>query len=183
MNSFPRASRLALGYDVDAVDTFLDQARTAYDNEAAALLLTSRSIRQMSFPMSRGGYEIAPIDSALERLEVAMAERERERAIEKEGWEGYTKRVLESSNEVLARLSRPRRKRFRRAPLLTVGYRMSDVDEFAQHIVSYLESGSALSVDRVRNATFRAQRGGYDEKQVDFVLDAVIDVVLASGRR
>jgi DivIVA domain-containing protein len=34
----------------------------------------------------------------------------------------------------------------------------------------------------VRNAVFSAQRGGYDEQQVDVVLDAVIDVILASGR-
>ncbi|MEG1392284.1 MAG: DivIVA domain-containing protein [Aurantimicrobium sp.] len=33
----------------------------------------------------------------------------------------------------------------------------------------------------VRSVTFRAARGGYDEAQVDAVLDAVVDLLLSLG--
>jgi DivIVA domain-containing protein len=183
VNPFPLTSKSTHGYDVDAVDAFLAQARAAYDADSSTAVLTSSSVRQVSFPMKRGGYEVAPVDDALERLEVAMAERERERAIEREGWEGFTKRTHEGATEIVARLSRPARKRFRRTALLTAGYRVSAVDDLSNIILSYLESGAPLNADQVRNAVFPSQRGGYDEQQVDVVLDAVIDVILASGRR
>lgn len=182
MKSFPHASKTTSGYDPEAVDEFLIEARAAYEADSPTARVNSKVVRETSFPMKRGGYVIEQVDNALERLEVAMAERERERAIEKEGWEAYTKRLLESSTEVLFRLKRPR-KRFRRANFLTVGYKVSDVDAFAERVVAYLESGASLSSDDVRNVVFRAQRGGYDERQVDVVLDAVIEAILASGRR
>lgn len=183
VNPFPLTAKSSHGYDVDAVDAFLAEARAAYDSDSPAGGLTSAGIRQISFPMKRGGYEITPVDDALERLEIAMAERERERAIEREGWEGFTQRTQAQSAELIARLSRPRRKKFRRTFFLSAGYRVAAVDDLANIILSYLESGAPLSVNQVRNAVFPSQRGGYDEQQVDVVLDAVIDVILASGRR
>jgi DivIVA domain-containing protein len=183
VNPFPLTVKSAHGYDVDAVDAFLAEARAAYDADSPTAILTSASVRQVSFPMKRGGYAVAPVDDALERLEIAMAERERERAIEREGWEGFTKRTQAGAAEIIARLSRSRRKKFRRTFFLNAGYRVSAVDDLAEIILSYLESGAPLSVDQVRNAVFPSQRGGYDEQQVDVVLDAVIDVILASGRR
>lgn len=182
MTSFPRTSKVSSGYDTEAVDAFMDEARAAYDSDSAGRV-TSSTVRQVSFPMQRGGYAIEQVDGALERLEIALAERERERAIEREGWEAYTQRLLNSSTEVLARLARPKGKRFRRANFLAVGYKVADVDAFAARIVDYLQSGAPLTSDEVRNVTFRAQRGGYNERQVDFVLDAVIEAILASGRR
>lgn len=183
MTSFPRTSKVSSGYDTEAVDAFMADARAAYDSDSPMSSVTSTSVRQVSFPMQRGGYSVEQVDGALERLEIALAERERERAIEKEGWEGYTKRLRDSSTEVLARLSRPKGKRFRRAAFLAAGYKVTDVDDFATRVVAYLESGASLSSDEVRNVTFRSQRGGYNERQVDFVLDAVIEAILASGRR
>lgn len=182
MKSFPHASKTTSGYDPEAVDDFLIEARAAYEADSPTARVNSTVVRETSFPMKRGGYVIEQVDNALERLEVAMAERERERAIEKEGWEAYTKRLLESSTEVLVRLKRARN-RFRRANFLTVGYKVSDVDAFAHRVVAYLETGASLTSDDVRNVVFRAQRGGYDERQVDAVLDAVIEAILASGRR
>lgn len=183
MKSFPHAAKTTSGYDPEAVDAFLIEARVAYEADSPTARVNSTVVRETSFPMKRGGYVIEQVDNALERLEVAMAERERERAIETEGWEAYTKRLLESSTQVLVRLNRQARKRFRRANFLTVGYKVSDVDAFAARVVGYLEAGAPLTSDDVRNVVFRAQRGGYDERQVDAVLDAVIEAILASGRR
>jgi DivIVA domain-containing protein len=36
-----------------------------------------------------------------------------------------------------------------------------------------------MSVDEVRTVVFRPARGGYDESQVDYLLDAVVAVMLA----
>ena len=86
MKSFPRAAKTTSGYDPEAVDAFLIEARAAYEADSPTARVNSRVVRETSFPMKRGGYVIEQIDNALERLEVAMAERERERAIETEGW-------------------------------------------------------------------------------------------------
>ena len=50
---------------------------------------------------------------------------------------------------------------------------------FAEKLVAYFEHGDAVTVEQVRAAAFRMQRRGYDEAQVDAVLDAVVEVMLA----
>ena len=49
----------------------------------------------------------------------------------------------------------------------------------ADKVARYLETGDAVTVEQVRSVAFRMQRGGYREAQVDAVLDAVVDVMLA----
>lgn len=77
------------------------------------------------------------------------------------------------------RLGRPVGHRFGRISFLSVGYSRSDVDRFANKLVKYFEDGSPLTVEDVRTAVFRPERGGYRESQVDVVLDSVVDVMLA----
>jgi DivIVA domain-containing protein len=60
-----------------------------------------------------------------------------------------------------------------------MGYNRADVDRFSQRLVRYFEDGFPITVDDVRCAVFRPQRGGYREAQVDVVLDSVVDVILA----
>ena len=62
---------------------------------------------------------------------------------------------------------------------LVLGYHMGEVDRFADKLTRYFREGWPLSVEDVRTVTFTAQRGGYREAQVDLVLDAVVDVMLA----
>jgi DivIVA domain-containing protein len=62
---------------------------------------------------------------------------------------------------------------------LSTGYHPKDVDAFGDKLTGYFQDGVAMSVDEVRGASFRTKRGGYAESQVDLVLDAVIDVMLA----
>ena len=80
---------------------------------------------------------------------------------------------------MLERLSRTPRERFRRAGFLRFGYRIDEVDIVADKLVGYFERGEAITVEQVRAAAFRMQRRGYDEAQVDALLDAVVDVMLA----
>jgi DivIVA domain-containing protein len=63
--------------------------------------------------------------------------------------------------------------------LLTLGYNRQDVDRFAARLVRYFQDGRPMGVDEVRTVTFREQRGGYREAQVDLLLDSVTDVMLA----
>jgi DivIVA domain-containing protein len=177
--TFPRV-RKGRGYDIDEVEDFLEDARRAYTGDrGAAQGVTATAIRQMGFTMKRGGYSPSHVDAALERLEDAFASRERDRVLTELGDQGAYQRARSEAQILLDRCVRPRGRRFTRVGILTGGYSVRDVDAFADRIVRYLQQGEQLTVDDVRGVVFAAQRGGYQETQVDVVLDAVIDVLQA----
>jgi DivIVA domain-containing protein len=175
--TFPEATGSAKGYDKNAVDEFLHRARAAF--EAGAEPLTAAAVRQVAFPLVRRGYAIAPVDAALGRIEDAFAAREREAALTEGGAHAWVGQTRETAQAVLDRLSRPKGKRFDRVSTLRYGYRIDEVDLVADKLARYLESGESVTVEQVRGVAFRMQRGGYREAQVDALLDAVIEVMLA----
>ena len=177
--AFPAVSGRRKGYDPAAVDTFLGAARTAFESESADV--TSAQVRAAGFPLVREGYEPAAVDAALARIEDAFAKRERADAMSRRGARAWVGASRTLAQEVLDRLSRPKRKKFERVSVLRFGYRIDEVDLVAGRIARYLENGEGLSVEQVRGVAFRMQLGGYDETQVDAVLDAVVDVMLAVG--
>lgn len=180
--TFPRAKRSALGYDVSQVEAFLELARSAYDTEATGLLgLSSGDIRQASFAMRKGGYSCRHVDSALERLELAFARRERDTAIVTSGTPAWVEANNARLEVLLARFERPARHRFRRVGILTRGYATSDVDTFLNDASTALGEGGSFPVAQVRSVVFRSRLGGYNETQVDLVLDGLVDVLLALG--
>ncbi|GAB2513667.1 DivIVA domain-containing protein [Paramicrobacterium agarici] len=166
------------GYAIDEVDAFLARAREAYD-ETGDETMTSDDLRAASFSMKRKGYSPVHVDAALERLEDAFARRERDVAYEEQGRDRWLEDATTTAQVVLNRLARPDRERFRRVSFITQGYRREDVDAFARKIEDYFTDGAPISVDRVRSVVFPSERGGYDEAQVDAVLDAVVSVMLA----
>jgi DivIVA domain-containing protein len=175
--SFPEAHGREKGYDKHAVDEFMDRARAAF--ETGSDDLSSTDVRHAAFPLVRHGYAIASVDAALGRIEDAFAARERADAMSRAGaraWVGHTR---ETAQTVLDRLSRPRRHRFDRVSALRYGYRIDEVDLVSDKISRYLETGDSLTAEQVRSVAFRMQRGGYREVQVDAVLDAVVEVILA----
>lgn len=175
--TFPRVKR-GPGYDIDEVEDFLEDARRAYTGDrGSAQIITAASIRQMGFSMKRGGYAPAAVDSALERLEDAFAARERERALGELGDQGAYQRARSEAQVILDRCTRQRGRRFRRVGILTTGYSVREVDAFADRITRYLQQGTPLTVDDVRGIAFGRQKGGYQETQVDVVLDSVIDLL------
>lgn len=177
---FPVVAGRAKGYDRAAVDDFLARARDAFEAPAGEGL-DSAEVRRTAFPLVRGGYAITAVDGAVGRIEDAFAAREREHALSRAGARAWVGRSRNLAQEVLDRLSREPKERFERVGLLSYGYRVDEVDIVADRIVRYLESGEPLSVEQVRSVAFRMQRGGYQEAQVDAVLDAVVSVILAIG--
>ena len=53
------------------------------------------------------------------------------------------------------------------------------LDAFTDRLVGYFQHGKPMSVDQVRTVVFSGAKRGYNETQVDLLLDAVIDVMLA----
>lgn len=177
--TFPRTSKKKPGYSAVEVEEFLAKARRAYDAKEDAPSLSAQDIRHTAFAMQKGGYSPAHVDAALERLEDAFASRERERSARTLGEEAWLENARARSLEIVGRLSRPAGRRFARTSFLSVGYNRADVDRLAGKIAKHFTDGFPVSVDDVRTAVFRPQRGGYREIQVDLVLDEVVDVMLA----
>lgn len=175
--SFPVTSGRELGYHRGAVDAFLAAARESFEQGHDSL--TAEDIRLSSFPLVKGGYVIRDVDAALGRVEDAFAARRRERAVREQGADAWVARAREEAQLILDHLARDRKHRFARTGLLTFGYRVDEVDHVAERIVRYLRDGEPLTVEQLRSAAFRMQRRGYREEQVDALLDATIDVILA----
>jgi DivIVA domain-containing protein len=178
--TFPRTRKSKLGYNVDQVEDFLEEARSVYTSERTdTATVSARTIRKLAFAMHKGGYVPLHVDSALERLEDAFAARERDRAIAELGEAAWYANARAEAQVILNRLARPKRKKFSRVSSFTMGYATNDVDAFADELANYFQTGAPLTVERVRTVAFRSTKGGYRESQVDFLLDSVIDVMLA----
>lgn len=177
---FPDAPRRQKGYEKRAVDAFLAQARAAFESDEPGAL-RSAEVRAVAFPLVRGGYAIPAVDAALGRIEDAFAAREREQAMGRRGARAWVAESRAVAQEVLDRLQRPRGSRFDRVGMLRFGYRVDEVDLVADKIARYLATGEPITVEQVRGVAFRMQRRGYSETQVDAVLDAVVEVMLAVG--
>ncbi|KDA05499.1 hypothetical protein DC31_13395 [Microbacterium sp. CH12i] len=176
-HAFSVTSGRTRGYHRAAVDTFLAAARESFENDVDELSATD--VRVASFPLVKGGYSIDEVDAALGRIEDAFAARERERVVREAGAEVWVGEARSEAQIILDHLARGRRHKFARTGFLSFGYRVDEVDHVAARIARYLRDGDALSVEQLRSAAFRMQRRGYREEQVDALLDATIDVILA----
>lgn len=174
---FPVVHGRERGYRRDAVEEFLAKARAAFESGDGSV--DARTVREVGFPLVRNGYQVAAVDAALGRIEDAFAARRRQAAIATEGAAAWVERARAEAQEILDRLARPRGSRFRRVSFLSYGYAPKEVDLVADRITAFLQSGEPLTVEQVRAAAFRMTRRGYREEQVDALLDAVVDVMLA----
>lgn len=175
---FPDAEKGTAGYQKAEVSEFLDRAKRVYEGLEDGV--DSSVIRQVSFTLvDEDGFATEPVDQALWRLEEAFAKRERAGRTEEVGEAGYFKQIRAQAQEILDRVARPEKEKFRRATALRQGYSVRDVDDFCNRLVSYFQGQEAISVATVRNQKFRTQLGGYDEIQVDRVLDETVSVILA----
>jgi DivIVA domain-containing protein len=176
--TFPRARKL--GYDVDQVEDFLEDARRAYQSQPGeTIIVSAETIRQQAFAMKKRGYSPVHVDAALERLEDAFAVKERDQVLRESGDQAWYARARGTAQVLLDRVVRPRGRRFRRVGWFTLGYSVREVDMLTDRVAAYFQAGKPISVDDIRTSAFKGQHGGYQESQVDLVLDSVIQVMLA----
>jgi DivIVA domain-containing protein len=176
-STFPRERRRRLGYEPTEVDRFVAAARAEFDRPTGGV--RAADVRRTAFTMRRGGYATAAVDSALERLEDAFAQRERDAAIRTGGERAYYASTRQLAKEIIGRLERPDGKRFNRVEVTRIGYSVRDVDAFAREARAFFEDGSHVPVERVRSIAFRPKRGGYNEAQVDLLIDGLVEAMLA----
>ena len=173
---FEKAKGRKRGYDPEQVDAFVAMARQQYDHPEGHLLSAER-IRETEFDLVRGGYDVSKVDSALDRIEDALADREFARKRETRGDFAVQDQLERIVEIVRGRIDRPKGKRFDRVSWPLRGYNRKQVDKLCNLIVEHLVNGEALTMAEVRRIVFSAQRGGYAENQVDAFIDRVIQVL------
>lgn len=180
-SSFPLAERGQLGYQPEEVDAFLERARDTYDQGSDVLSsVTAQEIRGLAFPLKKRGYSARFVDAAMDRLEEVFYERERRARMAQIGEEAWWAEVGQLLREVRGRLDRPRGKRFRTRGIFASGYRKSQVDAFLDRVSALFAGDDQLTTAEVRGVVFHSQWRGYSEDQVDALLDAVVELLLAT---
>ena len=180
-SSFPLAERGQLGYQPEEVDAFLERARDTYDQGGDLLSpVTALEIRGLAFPLKKRGYSARFVDAAMDRLEEVFYERERRARMAQIGEEAWWAEVGQLLREARGRLDRPRGKRFRTRGIFASGYRKSQVDAFLDRVSALFAGDDQLTTAEVRGVVFHSQWRGYDEDQVDALLDAVVELLLAT---
>lgn len=187
MTTFSRTGRMTQGYDCDQVDEFFSRARVSYElvgkvpDRRGRPALNARDVRVVAFDLVRAGYDVRQVDAALDRLEDAVARRERESVVGTQGEQALLDQLTRRAQTLHGRLTRSDGERFSRETGLDVAYDVHDVDELCRRLLGYFNDGEEMSADEVRRAVFRTRRGsrGYREAEVDAFLDRVIEIMVA----
>ncbi|MFW0155670.1 cell division protein DivIVA [Rothia sp. P6271] len=173
------------GYSAREVDAFFVQLVEDFENLRAGQtypgMMTSTTIRTMSFTPVQGGYYPADVDATLDRVEDRFASLERRRYIEKYGRQTWRQAVEESAELVMGRINRASGERFRRPSSARVqGYFVDDVDALCEKLRQHFRGEGELSAGLVRRAVFRSAVGSlcYEETQVDAFMDRCIELIL-----
>lgn len=181
--TFERVQRNQYGYNAKQVDQFLERARVSFETPRAAdREINSRDVRAVAFDPVKGGYAAAGVDAALDRLEDALALRERDELVAERGEEAWLREVGRLAALLRGRLHRPDGERFRRPSKAKArSYDTADVDALCHDLIGYFDEDRPLSVDNVRRAVFAPAIGaeGYEESQVDAFLERVVELMAA----
>ncbi len=164
------------GYSVEQVDAFVEMARQQYEKPEGYLLASER-VRETEFDLVRGGYDVIEVDSALDRIEDVLADRELKRKRESRGEHALVDQLQRTSEIVKTRAERPKKKRFERVSWPARGYNRKQVDVLCNLVLEHLVNSEPLTMSEVRRIVFSAQRGGYAENQVDAFIDRVIQIL------
>lgn len=179
---FPKAGALRRGYDPEWVDTFFEQARSAYEGGIPSQEFSGQQVQQASFPLRMGGYDTRAVDSALNRLEAAFMQRDKMDYIAVNGEAAWYEQVAERATSLYPRLLRPAGERFSAPPRGEKGYNAAEVDAMLDRITLYFDQDQPLALAEVRFALFSPAKGeaAYREDQVDAYLGRVVEVLLAA---
>lgn len=179
---FPFAEKKQLGYLPEPVDAFLARARATYeDPRQLDDPVTALEVRRSAFPVKKRGYSARHVDAAMDRLEEVFFERERRAKVREKGEDAWWAETRQLLSEVRGRLERPRGRRFQRRGVLATGYRRAEVDAFLDRIAAmFANREMTLEATEVRDVVFHSQLRGYDEDQVDALLDSVVELILST---
>ncbi|PKU90382.1 DivIVA domain repeat protein [Bifidobacterium thermophilum] len=179
------------GYDVPQVDEFLERAHKLYDSEG--MQLTQKDIQNVSFEMRKGGYAIAQVDAALARLERAVVDKQTTWEITQHGRVAWKAQTEDLYRQIAGHAQRPQRKRFAAGEGKQPSYDRKQVDRLVDQVVD--KAAAELGIDgadqdqskkdidlnaqRVANVIFTQRRGkhGYDERQVDYYINACVQLL------
>lgn len=190
-----RVSKRKKGYDVRQVDSFLEQAHALYDSDD--LQLKRSDIQDASFDIVKGGYSIPQVDATLERLEQAVTDKHTAYAISQLGRVAWKAQEEQSFRELEQHAQRPEGARFALGAPKTPSYDRKQVDALIDRILDkaeyelqhinaettpaddFTDPDANLTAQSIANVTFTQRKGkrGYDERQVDYYLNACADLL------
>lgn len=179
-DAFPTTGFWRHGYARKNVDLFFKDARRAFEGGVPAEQFSAQQVRQATFPLKRGGYQIDAVDAAMNRLEAAFVQRDRADHVAVNGEAAWLEKIADRATTLYERLLRPRGDRFAR-PSSGRGYDKDAVDDMLDRLIAYFDSGVPLSVDEVRLCVFPPARGkkAYAEGPVDAYLARAVEILLA----
>lgn len=185
------AGKRKWGYDVEQVDQFLARAHELYDSVEPKL--TQRDIQRASFDLVKNGYVIAQVDAALSRLERAVVDKHTTWELEHSGRIPFKARSEAMLAALEAHYRRDPKNRFKAGLGKQPSYDRKQVDRLVDQVIAKVSSilgvegaqptDSKKLIDitaaRVSNVIFTQRKGkrGYDERSVDYYLDAAVQLL------
>ena len=171
---FPRVPRRHKGYAHRQVNALLRAIDATLAGASPAL--TAGDVRRAGFELVHGGYDVQAVDAALDDLEEQVLAR----AVRVDGRRGTN--ASEELAQVRGQLLAPSGGRFPRLRSPRRGHNVAEVDALTDLVFAFLDASPDMTLAQLRSATFRPQRGGYDQHVVDATLDRLIELIL-TGRR
>jgi len=171
--NFKKVASDELGYEPEAVDRWISLARNQFADPGSHVLDAS-SLRTAQFGVVKGGYQIAAVDAALDRLDDAFAAQEANRLLVRGGHQGAGERLDYLQALIAGRDARPIRAKFARTKWWLKGYSVRQVDGLVKAIALPDAEADSNLVARLREVTFSPAWGGYSEAQVDAFIDRAV---------
>lgn len=183
-----RVGKRKLGYNVAQVNAFLERAHTLYESDDDRL--TQQDIQDVSFDLERNGYIIGQVDAALSRLERAVVDKCTARELAQCGRVVWKARADALYKKLLQHAQRDYRNRFEGGAPHRPSYARKQVDIMVDQALDKIAvmldheiewetdetTLAAIDASYVSNVIFTQRTGkrGYDERQVDYYLNACI---------
>ena len=183
-----RVGKRKKGYSVEQVNDFLERAHSLY--ESSDISLTQKDIQDVSFDLEDEGYAIPQVDAALSRLERAVVDKTTQYEISNRGKVVWKAQADEEYRVLLSHSQRDYKMRFDSAQSRKPSYDKKQVDNVVNKSLDKIAIllgynpvwGNSLSdLDKidamfVSNVLFTQRSGkrGYDERQVDYYLNACV---------
>ncbi len=179
-NNFPTAGAKELGYEPGQVDAVINQARVQFA-EPNSNIIDAKNLRTAQFDLVADGYQIDAVDAALDRLDDAFAQREKQRLAANLNSVDAFDEVDKIRKLIKGRVRRPNGKKLARAGLFAKGYSVRQVDQFLTRVGLRLSGKAELSISELRSVTFKPKWGGYIENQVDALIDKTVEYLQLSA--